>query len=383
MSDLSTALSILERLIAFDTTSRNSNLALIGWVEDYLAQHGVQPRRVANDDASKANVFATVGPAAPGGVILSGHTDVVPVDGQDWTSDPWELSQREGKLFGRGTADMKTFLALALAYVPSFAAGSRPVHLAMSYDEEIGCLGAPAMIECIRAELPDPAFAIVGEPSEMRIIDGHKGIAVFEVTIRGHEAHSSLVDHGISANMVAVELMHELSTIARALRDGADLKGDFDPPQATLTIGTMQGGTAANILAGEARFQFDLRCPPSEDVAGILAPFKALCEKKNAEIQSLFPDTGVSIEQLADAPPLSSDGSEHAVTFVRKLTGENTPTSKVAYAAEAGQFQRAGFPTIICGPGSIEQAHQPDEWISLDQVSRGAAFMQRLAAELA
>lgn len=383
MSDLSTALSILERLIAFDTTSRNSNLALIGWVEDYLAQHGVQPRRVANDDASKANVFATVGPAAPGGVILSGHTDVVPVDGQDWTSDPWELSQREGKLFGRGTADMKTFLALALAYVPCFAAGSRPVHLAMSYDEEIGCLGAPAMIECIRAELPDPAFAIVGEPSEMRIIDGHKGIAVFEVTIRGHEAHSSLVDQGISANMVAVELMHELSTIARTLRDGADLKSDFDPPQATLTIGTMQGGTAANILAGEARFQFDLRCPPSEDVAAILAPFKALCEKKNAEIQSLFPDTGVSIEQLADAPPLSSDGSEHAVTFVRKLTGENTPTAKVAYAAEAGQFQRAGFPTIICGPGSIEQAHQPDEWISLDQVSRGAAFMQRLAAELA
>ncbi len=259
---MATARQILETLIAFDTTSHLSNLALIEWVEAYLERHGIASQRVANDGGDKANLFATCGPEVEGGVILSGHSDVVPVEGQDWSGDPWTLREDAGKLFGRGTSDMKGFIALALAFAPRFAAGKLPVHLAISYDEEVGCKGAPAMIERMRQQIPAPRLAIVGEPSSMRVVTGHKGIAVYEVTVRGHEAHSSLASHGISANAVAVELMAELMRIAEQLKERADPANGFEPPYPTLTIGLMEGGTAANILAGHARFVFDLRCPP-------------------------------------------------------------------------------------------------------------------------
>ena len=385
MTDLATARQILDTLIGFDTTSRNSNLALIEWVEDYLARHGVESERVPNapdEGARKANLFATCGPKVEGGVILSGHSDVVPVDGQDWSSDPWTVREADGKLFGRGVADMKGFIALALAFVPRFTAGKLPVHLALSYDEEVGCQGAPSMIARMAKTIPAPRLAIVGEPSLMGIITGHKGIAVHEVTVRGHAAHSSLVDHGISANAVAVELMHDLLALAEELRARADPANGFVPPQATLTIGVMEGGTASNILAGHARFQFDLRCPPGEDAEAILAPFKEKCAALDAQLKQKFADAGVWIEQHASTPPMTPQGSEDAVAFVRALTGENTPPGQVAFAAEGGLFQAGGFPTVICGPGSIEQAHQPDEWIALEQLEKGAAFMARLADRL-
>ncbi|MBX7457055.1 acetylornithine deacetylase [Qipengyuania sp. 1NDH17] len=382
MTNLATARSILETLVAFDTTSSRSNLALIEWVEDYLAQHGVASTRVPDETGKKANLFATCGPQVEGGVILSGHSDVVPVDGQAWSSDPWTVREADGKLFARGTSDMKGFIALALAYVPRFVVGTKPVHLAISYDEEVGCKGAGAMIERMAKGIPAPRLAIVGEPSLMRIITGHKGSSNYEVTIRGHEAHSSLVNHGISANMVAVRLMGELLEIAQQLEKSADPDNGFDPPQATLTIGKMEGGTAANILAGHARFVFDLRCPPGIDPEAVLAPFRESCARVDAEMKARFAETGVELERLASTPPMTAAGSEDAVAFVRKLTGENTPPAQVAYAAEGGQFQQAGFPTVICGPGSIEQAHQPDEWIALSQLEAGARFMERLAAEL-
>ena len=382
MTDLATARAILDTLIGFDTTSRNSNLELVGWVEDYLSQHGVASQRVPNGDGRKANLFATCGPAVEGGVILSGHTDVVPVDGQDWSGDPWTVREADGKLFGRGVADMKGFIALALAFVPRFTAGKLPVHLALSYDEEVGCQGAPSMIARMAETIPAPRLAIVGEPSLMGIITGHKGIAVHEVSVRGHAAHSSLVDHGISANGVAVRLMHDLLDLSEELRARADAENGFQPPQATLTIGVMEGGTASNILAGHARFQFDLRCPPEEDAEAILAPFKARCAELDEELKRRFPDAGVQVEQHANTPPMTPAGSGDAVDFVRALTGENTPPGQVAFAAEGGQFQAAGFPTVICGPGSIEQAHQPDEWIALEQLEKGAAFMARLAERL-
>ena len=383
MTDVATARSILETLIGFDTTSARSNIDLIDWVEAYLAQHGVTGTRVSDATGKKANLFATAGPNAKDGIILSGHSDVVPVEGQEWSSDPWTLREEAGKLFGRGTCDMKGFIALALAYVPKFAAGSKPVHLAISYDEEVGCKGAPAMIERMAAGIPAPRLAIVGEPSSMRIITGHKSSATFEVQIRGHEAHSSLVNHGISANMVAAELMGQLLEIARGLEESADRDNGFDPPQATLTIGKMQGGTANNILAGHASFLFDLRCPPGVDPKAVLAPFRESCAAMDAAMKNRFEGTGVTFTQLSDIPPMIAQGSEDAVTFVRKLTGENAPPSQVAYAAEGGQFQAAGFPTVICGPGSIEQAHQPDEWIAISQFEEGARFMERLVEALA
>ncbi len=379
---LKPSLSILDSLIAFDTTSRNSNLQLITWVEEYLSQYRISATRVSNADGSKANLYATIGPNIAGGIILSGHSDVVPVDGQDWSSDPFTVVEREGLLHGRGTCDMKGFIALALAAVPMLKDAERPVHLAISYDEEIGCLGAPAMIEEIAATLPRPALAIIGEPTMMKVVTGHKGICVHEVEVLGHEAHSSLTHLGISANMVAIELMHDLAELARELWENADPHSPFTPPHATLTIGKMEGGTAANILARRAHFFFDLRCPPDVDPDTILKPFKEKAAAIDAQLKQAFPDTGVRVEQLSNAPPLSHSGSEDAEAFVRKLTGDNAPAGVVSYAAEAGQFQQAGFPTVICGPGSIEQAHQPNEYVSLEQFTRGADFMLRLIEEM-
>lgn len=379
---LEPALAILDSLIAFDTTSRNSNLKLISWVEDYLSQYGVSAKRVSNADGSKANLYVTVGPDIAGGIILSGHSDVVPVDGQDWSSDPFAVTKRGDLLHGRGTCDMKGFIALALAAVPMLKDGKRPVHLAISYDEEVGCLGAPAMIEEIAARLPKPALAIIGEPTMMKPVTGHKGICVHEVEVLGHEAHSSLTHLGVSANMIAIELMHDLAELARELWDKADPDSPFMPPHATLTIGKMGGGTAANILARRAHFVFDLRCPPDVDPDIILKPFKEKAAAIDVQLKDAFPKTGVRVKQLSNAPPMGPSGLGEAEAFVRKLTGDNTPADVVSYAAEAGQFRQAGFPTVICGPGSIEQAHQPDEYISLDQFSRGADFMLRLIKEL-
>ncbi|MEW4467719.1 acetylornithine deacetylase [Parasphingorhabdus sp. JC815] len=379
---MKTALAILDSLIAFDTISRNSNLDFINWVEDYLSQYGISSTRVSSADGAKANLYATIGPDVAGGIILSGHSDVVPVDGQDWASDPFILTERGDLLHGRGTCDMKGFIALALAAVPMLKNGKRPVHLAISYDEEVGCLGAPAMIEEIAASLPKPALAIIGEPTMMKPVTGHKGICVHEVEVLGHEAHSSLTHLGVSANMIAIELMHDLAELARELWDQADPDSPFIPPHATLTIGKMEGGTAANILARRAHFIFDLRCPPGIDPGIILKPFKEKAAVLDAQLKDAFPDTGVRVTQLSNAPPLTQSGSSEAEAFVRKLTGDNTPAGVVSYAAEAGQFRQAGFPTVICGPGSIEQAHQPNEYISMDQFSRGADFMSKLITEL-
>lgn len=383
---LNHALDILAQLIAFDTTSRGSNLALINWVEDYLASHDAQSHRVTSADGEKANVYATIGPMAEGGVILSGHSDVVPVDGQDWTSDPWTLTARtvdgEDRLFGRGTCDMKGFIALALAAVPHFTYGQKPVHLAISYDEEVGCTGAPPMIKELVQKLPAPRLAIVGEPSSMQVIDGHKGIAVYQLLVRGHEAHSSLTHLGVSANHVAITLMNALMTIASDLQQNPPAGSNFIPPHATLTIGQMQGGTAANILAGEARITFDIRTPPGCDAKAIIAPFYDVCAAKHQEISALYPECAVTLQEIANAPPMGPKAGEANADFVRSLSGDNSPSGLVSYATEGGQFQAAGFPTLICGPGSIEQAHQPNEWIARDQMYRGAAFMLRLAEAL-
>lgn len=383
MSDLTArAVEILERLVAFDTTSRLSNLALIEWVEGYLADHGVASRRIASDDGRKANLLATVGPVVEGGVVLSGHTDVVPVDGQPWTSDPFVLTERDGRLYGRGSADMKSFIALALAAVPELKAAplQRPAHLAFSYDEEIGCLGAPRLIEAL-AGLPRPAAVIVGEPTSMEPVTGHKGIASFRVTVTGHEAHSSLIHLGVSANMAAVKLMAALADLSERLA-GADPASPYLPKGASLTIGMIHGGTALNILARECVFGFDLRCPPGMDPMATLADFFALADRTDAELKARAAEAGVTVELLSDVPAFGADLDGEAERLVRRLTGDNGPARVVSYAAEAGQFSNAGFPVVLCGPGSIDQAHQPDEYIERAQIERGAAFMQRLVEDL-
>lgn len=378
------AIAELGRLVAFDTTSRGSNLQLIGHVEALLADLGVSSRRIANADGTKANLLASLGPEVEGGVILSGHTDVVPVDGQPWSSNPWAMEERDGRLYGRGTCDMKGFLALALAAAPVFQGARlmRPIHLAFSYDEEVGCLGAPDLIRTLAAELPRPALAIVGEPTDMQVVSGHKGIAVHQVTVRGKEAHSSRTDLGASAIMAAIKLMGVLSDLAARLAAEGDPAEGFHPAGASLTIGQVSGGTATNILARECVFAFDLRCPPGMDVDAILAPFHAAAAEVDAELKRWGPDAGVAVERRSGTPALSPEPDGPAEAFVRALTGDNGPPRLVAYAAEAGQFQQAGFSTVICGPGSIDQAHQADEFVEIAQMERGAAFMLRLAERL-
>ncbi|OYX36391.1 MAG: acetylornithine deacetylase [Caulobacterales bacterium 32-69-10] len=375
------AIAVLERLVAFDTTSRGSNLALIGHVEGELAKLGVASTRVANADGTKANLYATLGPAVAGGVVLSGHTDVVPVDGQAWTSDPWTLTRRGDRLYGRGTCDMKGFLALAMAAAPAFASGRlrRPVHLAFSYDEEVGCLGAPDMIRKLVAELPRPAAVVVGEPTNMEAVSGHKGIATWRVTVTGHEAHSSLTHLGVSANMAAIRLMAMLVELSDRL--AGEPAGDplFTPKGASLTIGQMNGGTAVNILARECVFLFDLRTPPGVDPTALLGPFFEAANAMDAEMKARFPDAGVKVESRSTTPAFAPEPDGAAERLARTLAGDNGPPRLVPYAAEAGQFQQAGFSTVICGPGSIDQAHQPDEYVEVSQMERGAAFMLRLA----
>ncbi|KSB88960.1 acetylornithine deacetylase [Caulobacter vibrioides] len=379
------AVDILATLVSFDTTSRGSNLALIEWVEAYLANLGVASRRVPNADGTKSNLMASIGPAVEGGVVLSGHTDVVPVDGQPWSSDPWTLTERDGRLYGRGTCDMKGFLALALAAAPDLAAGDlkRPVHLAFSYDEEVGCLGAPDMIEVIARDLPRPALVVVGEPTDMVAVQAHKGIASYWVTVTGREAHSSLTHLGVSANMVAVKLMNHLVELSERLERQADPASPFLPKGATLTIGQVNGGTAVNILARQCLFVFDLRTPPGLDPQTILADFFALAARLDAEVRAKAPEGGVKVEVRSLTPSFAPEKDGVAEAFARRMAGDNGPARVAPYAAEAGQFQGAGFSTVICGPGSIDQAHQPDEYVEIAQMERGAQFMRRLIDDLA
>jgi acetylornithine deacetylase len=374
------AIDILSRLVAFDTTSRGSNLELIAYVEDLLGRSGVPSRRIANADGTKANLWARIGPDQPGGVVLSGHTDVVPVDGQAWTSDPFTLTRRDGKLYGRGSCDMKGFLALALAATPRLAAHSlsQPVHLAFSYDEEVGCLGAPDMIAAIAADPRRPALVVVGEPTSMVAVSGHKGISTYRVTVTGREAHSSLTHLGVSANMAAIRLMGRLCDLAEDLKSAADAASPFVPKEATLTIGQIKGGTAVNILARECVFAFDLRTPPGVDPTAVLRPFYAEAEALDNELKAKAPEAGVKVERRSTTPAFAPEADGAAEALARRLAGDNGPARVVSYAAEAGQFQGAGFSTVICGPGSIDQAHQPDEYVEVAQMERGAAFMTRL-----
>jgi acetylornithine deacetylase len=313
-------------------------------------------------------------------VVLSGHTDVVPVDGQPWTSDPFTLTPRGDKLFGRGTCDMKGFLALALAAAPELAAAplKRPVHLAFSYDEEVGCLGAPDLIAEIVARVPAVSAVIVGEPTGMEAISGHKGISTFRVIVTGHEAHSSQTHLGASANMVAIGLMAKLAALSERLAREADPASLFTPKGATLTVGQINGGTAVNILARECVFVFDLRTPPGLKPREILADFFAEAEAADAALKARFPETGVKVETRSVTPAFAPEKDGAAEAFARRLAGDNGPPRVAPYAAEAGQFQEAGYSTVICGPGYIDQAHQPDEFVEISQMQRGAAFMTRL-----
>ncbi|MFN0023422.1 MAG: acetylornithine deacetylase [Parvularculaceae bacterium] len=384
MTDLAHQLAWLARLVAFDTTSSKSNLALIDDVEAYLKDHGARTHRVWNADRTKSNLYAVVGPTVGGGVVLSGHTDVVPVAGQAWTSDPWTLTERDGRLYGRGTSDMKAFSAIALSLVPDMIAAGlkRPVIFALSYDEEIGLLGAPHMIAEIRDRLPAPSAVIVGEPTMMKVIDGHKGIASFRTTITGFTTHSSQTDRGVSAVEAAARLIGKVSAMRAARKASADPMSPFHPPYSTMTVNVVRGGTQLNIMAGECQFDWDCRVIPGDSAAAARADFDAYAGEVEADMRRTAPSCRVETMQISNAPPLAPSPDNPAADLAKAITGLNS-TDVVSYCAEAGQFQEAGFSTVICGPGSIDQAHQPDEFIAISQIAEGTAFIRKLIARLA
>jgi len=380
---LSEAIDTLAGLVAFDTTSRGSNLALIDAVEARLSALGARCERIANADGSKANLHAVIGPAADGGVVLSGHSDVVPVDGQDWSTEPFVLTQKDGRLYGRGACDMKGFLACALAMADDFAAASlkRPVHVAISYDEEVGCLGAPAMIDKIAAGAPRPSAVVVGEPTEMKVVSGHKGLFSVRVEITGQEAHSSLVHDGACAVTHAIELMYWLKQESEALAAAAPADSPFDPPMGTLTIGRMGGGTAANILAKDAWFEALMRPAPWDDGPGLGERLQARAAELEARMRETAPEASVRVEIMSSVPALAPEADGEAEAMARAFTGDNAPRT-VSFGTEGGQFQRAGFSTVICGPGSIKQAHQPDEFIAISELDACLGFLDKLKARL-
>ena len=375
---------MIETLVGFPTVSRDSNLDLIRFVRDYLAGHGVEPHVVPNEDGTKANLYATIGPDAEGGVVLSGHTDVVPVDAQPWDTDPFEAVERGGRLYGRGTADMKSFSAVALALVPDMLARGlkRPIHLALSYDEEVGCLGAPSMIAKIAAEVPWPAAVIVGEPTSMKVMTAHKGITLMETVVTGHEAHSSQTHRGVSAVMTAARLVSKLDEMARA-EAGHISALPFEPPFTTIHVGVIEGGTAANIISRRCRFVWDIRHIPEDDPMTHVDRFSTWCESEVLpEMHRIAPGTGIETRMLNRTPALGPEEDGEAERTARAITGDNA-IHAAAYAAEAGQFQQAGISTVICGPGSIDQAHQPNEYIELDQIDQCERFLRRLMDDLA
>lgn len=386
----------LTRLIAFDTVSRHSNLALIEDVQRYCEQLGLTVDLTFNDAKNKANLFVTV--AAGGnannsannsanivnhGLVLSGHTDVVPVDGQEWTSEPFTATIRGDKLYGRGACDMKGFIACALTLLPKAVklsnAGQlrRPLHLALSFDEEVGCLGAPLILADLKARGIIPDYCIVGEPTNMTMVVAHKGIAVYRCRVHGKSAHSSLTATGVNAISYASRLIGYVDSLAEELSHRDDNDALFDVPYSTLSVGTIQGGTATNIVPNLCEFTFDYRNLPHMTQDDILAPIQAKVAELSAQMQARAADTGIELMQEESVPAMTDDESSELQALIAALTGDSK-RHKVAYATEGGQFTNSGIPTIICGPGSIEQAHKADEYVELIEIEHCDSFLQRL-----
>jgi acetylornithine deacetylase len=371
---------ILERLVSFDTTSHKTNIPLILYVEDFLRGHGVASYLVPTEDGQKASLFATIGPEDVAGVALSGHTDVVPVEGQAWDSDPFALTLRDGRYYGRGTTDMKGFLACVLAAVPRFKAANlkKPVHIAFSYDEEIGCIGVRPMIAEMGTKLPLPRVVIVGEPTDMRVVDAHKGPVRWQVDIAGRAAHSSMAHLGVNAITAAGLIIGELARIEAELASRTP-SDRFEPPYPTLQVTTIEGGTASNIVPVSCRFGFEIRSMPGLDIGAIETRIKQFIDTVCLPgMQARAPEAGITVTRKNYVPPFGTPDDSEAVALALALAGQNE-TFAVSYATEAGLFQDAGAASVVCGPGNIAQAHTANEWIAVSELEKCSQFMDKLA----
>jgi len=375
---------MLQQLVGFDTVSAKSNLALIHWVQNYLKDYGIESHLIHDATKNKANLHAVIGPQDKPGVVLSGHTDVVPVEGQAWDSDPFTLREHDGLLHGRGTCDMKGFIAVALAKVPEMVKRplAAPVHFALSYDEEVGCVGVHGLVKHLEKLPVKPKLCVVGEPTSMKAITGHKGICDFDCIVRGKESHSSLAPYAVNAVESAAELVAHIKSIARRMASEGPFNKQFDPPFTTVHTGIMKGGTAVNIVPNNCEFAFEIRNIPEVDPESLLAEIRQYAFKTlEPRMKDIDPKTGFEFRARARAPSFDINNTHPAVELVLALSGANA-TEKVSFATEAGVFQNSGIPTVVCGPGSITQAHKPNEFVAIDQLTKCENFMDRLLEKM-
>ena len=389
MTKTLTPLELMTKLISFPTVSRDSNLPLIDWVEEYLNSHGITCHRFYDDTegriVEKAALFAHVGPEQDGAIVLSGHTDVVPIDGQPWDTDPWTVTEKDGKYYGRGTCDMKGFDALAIwALVEAHKRGvKRPLQIALSFDEEIGCTGAPPMINRMLEVLPKASAVIVGEPSMMQAVTGHKGGRGYMTHVKGFEVHSSLIHTGVNAIMYGAKLIEWANEVnaANMAVEPSEVALQFDPPFTTAHVGIIEGGTAHNITAKDCHFGVDFRVVPGENPLDYRDRYFEKVREVEALMQAVVPETSIALKERFNVPPLVPEENGEAETLVRQITGDNA-SHKVSYGTEAGQFQERGYSAVICGPGDIAQAHQPNEYCTVAQFNAGHDFMEKLLERL-
>jgi acetylornithine deacetylase len=377
------ARTMIERLIAFQTVSRDSNLGLIEWVRDYLHGHGAKTRLTHDATGKKANLFATLGDSAKPGLVLSGHTDVVPVDGQSWDTDPFEVAERDGKLFARGSADMKGFIGIALAQAPKFVAAlnsnrlDAPLHYALSYDEEVGCLGVRGLIRDLEENGIRPAGCVVGEPTSMQPIIAHKGTHRFRCAVHGREAHSSYVTRGVNAIEYAARLVVYIRQIADRLAQIEKRDYGFTVPYSTLSTGLIRGGIAANVVPKDCEFHFDMRTLPHASPDALYQEIRTYAEALAREMQAVDPQSGIDLVWASQTVGLAASETDAIVRWAMQLS-RNSTVGKVSYGTEAGLFQKMGVPTVICGPGDIAEAHRPNEFVALEQLAQCEAFMHRI-----
>jgi acetylornithine deacetylase len=374
---------LLERLIGFATVSRDSNLELIAFIRDYLAEHGVECELFYNPERTKANLFATIGPRDLGGIVLSGHTDVVPVEGQAWTVDPFRLTEREGRLYGRGTADMKGFIACVLATVPALLERplTMPVHLAFSYDEEVGCLGVRPMLAELEKRRHKPRLCLIGEPTELKPVLGHKGKLAMRCEVQGAACHSAYAPYGVNAIEYAARLIGKLGEIGAELARPERQDERFDPPFSTVQTGTIKGGRALNIVPAECEFDFEVRALPDFDARQVADELQSFADELLPQMRAVQADTGIRLKPLSAYPGLATSADSEAARLLALLSG-STEFGTVAFGTEGGLFDQAGIPTVVCGPGSMDQGHKPDEFISLEQLAGCDAMLRRLALHL-
>jgi acetylornithine deacetylase len=371
---------MLARLVGFDTTSSKTNLELIHWVQNYLQDYGIKSTLVHDATKQKANLHAVIGPQDQPGVVLSGHTDVVPVEGQAWDSDPFVLREQNGLLYARGTCDMKGFIAVALARLPAMVKKplKAPVHFALSYDEEVGCIGAHSLADHIVSLPVKPKLCIVGEPTSMKPITGHKGICDYDCVVLGKESHSSLAPYAVNAVEAAAELVAHIGSVARRMASEGPFNKQFDPPFTTLQTGLMRGGTAVNIVPNRCEFSFEIRNTPEVDPEALVEEIRQHAFKIiEPRMKDIDPKTGFEFKVAARAPSFDISNDDPAVALVLSLSGANS-SEKVSFATEAGIFQNRGIPTVVCGPGSIAQAHKPNEFVAAEQLTKCENFIDRL-----